>query len=125
MEIIDTFAWFEYFAGSERGKKARHYIESGEAMTPSIVIAEFTDKYVREKMNPKERLKFMMTKSMILPLNADVAEIAGNISAERRKKVKGWGLVDSVVLATARAREVKVVTGDEHFEDLDEAIMIS
>jgi len=38
--------------------------------------------------------------------------------------VKGWGLVDSIMLATARVRKMKVVTGDEHFRDLPEAIMI-
>ncbi len=75
-------------------------------------------------MNPKERLKFMRIRSMIATLDDDIAELAGTISAERRAKVKGWGLVDSVVLATARARGVKIVTGDEHFRDLDEAIMI-
>jgi predicted nucleic acid-binding protein len=122
--VIDTFAWIEYFAGSEKGQKARRYIESGEALTPSIVIAELTDKYVREKIDPKVRLKFMKSKSTVLPLDTDVAETAGIISAERRMKVKGWGLVDSVVLAVARARGVKIVTGDEHFEDLDDAIMI-
>lgn len=66
----------------------------------------------------------MRIRSMIATLDDDIAELAGTISAERRAKVKGWGLVDSVVLATARARGVKIVTGDEHFRDLDEAIMI-
>jgi predicted nucleic acid-binding protein len=121
---MDTFAWIEYFAGSEKGERAKGHVEGGEAITPTIVIAEFTDKYTREKMNPKERLKFMRTKSTIVALDDEIAEMAGKISAERRPKVKGWGLVDSVVLATARVRGVKVVTGDEHFKDLDEAIMI-
>jgi predicted nucleic acid-binding protein len=124
LEVIDTFAWIEYFAGSEKGQKARPYIEGGEAITPSIVMAEFSDKYSREKMNPKERLKFMRNKSTVHPLDAELAEAAGAINAERRMKVKGWGLVDSVVLATARTREAKVVTGDEHFEDLDEATVV-
>src|SRR5216684_818281 len=103
---MDTFAWIEYFAGSEKGERAKGHIDSGEAITPTIVIAEFTDKYT------------------IVALDDEIAEVAGIISAERRAKVKGWGLVDSVVLATARVRGVKVVTGDEHFKDLNEAIMI-
>ena len=47
--VVDTFAWIEYFNGSEQGKKAKDYIEGEEIATPSIVIAEFTDKYQREK----------------------------------------------------------------------------
>jgi len=124
LEVLDTFAWIEYFAGSEQGEKARQYIESGDAITPSIVIAEFADKYEREGMNPKERLSFIRTKSSVSSLDDIIAETAGRISAQRRTKVKGWGLVDSVILATARTVEAKVVTGDEHFRDLEEAIMI-
>ena len=124
MEVIDTFAWIEYFAGSHRGEKAKRFIEGGEAVTPAIVMAEFADKYVREGMGPEERLKFIRAKTMVAPLDDETAELAGRISAERRSKVKGWGLVDSCVLATARARGLRVVTGDEHFRGLTEAVMI-
>ena len=124
MEVIDTFAWIEYFAGSSRGGDVRRFIEGGDSITPAIVIAEFTDKYVREKVDPQERLKFMRLKSRVLPLDDETAEVAGRISAERRTRVRGWGLVDSCVLATARVKGLKVVTGDSHFEDLSESIMI-
>jgi predicted nucleic acid-binding protein len=124
LEVIDTFAWIEYFAGTARGEKARTYIEKGDAITPALVIAEFTDKYLREGMNPDERLKFMRTKSIIAPLDDETAEAAGQISVERRAKVKGWGIADSCVLATARARGTKVVTGDAHFQGLGDAILI-
>jgi predicted nucleic acid-binding protein len=124
--VIDSFAWIEYFAGSEQGEKAKRYIETGDAITPSIVMAEFTDKYARERMDSKERLAFIRTKSMILPLDDEMAELSGRISAERRSRAKGWGIVDSIVLATARTRDAKIVTGDEHFRDLgkDQVIMI-
>jgi predicted nucleic acid-binding protein len=122
--VIDTFAWIEYFSGSEKGERARRYIEGDGAMTPTIVVAELTDKYVREGASPRERLKFIRSRSTILPLDDETAELAGTLSADRRREVKGWGLVDSVVLATARIRGAKVVTGDEHFRGLDEAIML-
>ena len=89
-----------------------------------MVVAEFTDKYVRDGMNPEERLRFIRAKTAVQPLDDETAEAAGRISADRRRSVKGWGLVDSCVLATARAMGLKVVTGDAHFEGLDEAIMI-
>jgi len=88
------------------------------------VISEFVDKYTREKIDLEERLKFIKTKSSVTPLDEDTAELAGRISAERRLLVKGWGLVDSIVLASARARKMKVITGDEHFRGLEDAVMI-
>ena len=88
------------------------------------MIAEFVDKYTRENLDPGERLKFLKTISALAPLDEETAELAGKISAERRPQVRGWGLVDSIVLATARTRKMKVVTGDEHFRDLHEVLMI-
>ena len=49
-----------------------------------------------------------------------MAETAGRINAERSRKIKRWGLVDSCVLATARAKGARIVSGDEHFDDLKE-----
>jgi len=61
----------------------------------------------------------------VIPLDTGIAEKAGALSHERKKRVKRWGLADSVVLATARECKARIVTGDEHFRDLvGEAIMI-
>jgi len=76
-------------------------------------------------LNPSQRLAYIKNRSIVAVLDYEIAEIAGRLSAERRKKVRGWGLVDSIVLATARSRKAKVLTGDDHFRDLkDEVIMI-
>jgi hypothetical protein len=58
-------------------------------------------------------------------LDYALAELAARTCAERRKKVGGWGLIDSVVLVTARMGDGKVVTGDRHFADLKEAILLT
>lgn len=123
--VIDSFAWFEYFSGSRAGETARTSIEGGNGITPTIVIAELAEKYARQKMHFVDDLKFIAIKSQIAPLDSNIAEKAGIINYERKRKVNRWGLADSIVLATARARKAKVITGDEHFRDLaNEAIMI-
>ena len=38
--VIDSYAWIEYFRGSEQGKSAKEYIESMDSVTSSITIAE-------------------------------------------------------------------------------------
>ena len=123
--VLDTYAWIEYFSGSEKGRSAKRYIEGEETVTPSVVVAEFADKYVREGLDPTERLVFIRTKSRIADLDYALAELAGRTCAERRKKVDGWGLIHSVVLSTAGMGNGKVVTGDKHFADLKEAIMLT
>lgn len=124
MEVIDTFAWIEYFSGTDRGAKAKPYIEKGDSITPSVVVAELVDKCTREGTDPAERLKFVRSKTSIAQLDYELAEAAGMMRAERASKVKGWGMIDSCILATARARGLKVVTGDSHFATFPDAIMI-
>jgi predicted nucleic acid-binding protein len=122
--VIDSFAWIEYFMGSESGKIAKPYIENGNCVTPSIVIAELSSKYRREKVDFKDRLNFIRMKSRISVLNEEIAILAGRVYSERKEKVKNWGIVDSIILATADLLNARVVTGDEHFEDVERVIMI-
>jgi predicted nucleic acid-binding protein len=123
--VIDSFAWFEYFLGSRAGARARPYVESSKGITPTIVIAELSEKYRREDLAFTEDLDFIVGKTRVVPLDARIAQKSGTLSHERKRKVARWGLADSIVLATAREYKAKIVTGDEHFRDLaDETIMI-
>jgi predicted nucleic acid-binding protein len=123
--VLDSFAWFEYFSGSALGARAKPFIESSKGITPTIVVAELSEKYRREKLPFEQDLDFIIARTRVIPLDTGIAERAGALSHERKKRVKRWGLADSVVLATARECKARIVTGDEHFRDLvDEAIMI-
>jgi len=123
--VIDSFAWFEYFSGSTAGARARPFIESSKGMTPTIVIAELSEKYRREDLAFTEDLDFIVGKTRVVSLDTEIAQKAGVLSHERKRKVRRWGLADSIVLATARQYKAKIVTGDEHFRDLvDEVTMI-
>jgi predicted nucleic acid-binding protein len=67
----------------------------------------------------------MICKTRVVPLDTEIARKAGALIHERKRKIRRWGLADSIVLATAREHKAKIVTGDEHFRGLaDEAIMI-
>lgn len=122
--VIDSFAWFEYFLGSKAGDLVRSYIDEGRTLTPTIVVAELSEKYGRLGLDFKEKLKFMKLRSDLIPLDEGIAELAGKLSLERKKTVEHWRMADSVILATARLGNHKIITGDEHFRDLNEAMMI-
>jgi len=122
--VVDSFAWFEYFLGTPAGEVVRSYIEEGKTLTPTIVIAELSEKYGRLGIDFRERLKFMKLRSHLIPLDEKIAELAGRLSLGRKKKAKHWGMADSVILATARLGNHKIITGDERFRDLAEVMMI-
>ena len=129
--VIDAYAWIEYFRASDYGKVAKEYVESADSVTPSIVVAEVSRKLQKEieigNETPDGRLKrldFINATSQIVELDFELAVIAGKTDCDMKKKEKGWGLADSIVLCTARSMKGKVVTGDEHFRDLKEVVFI-
>jgi predicted nucleic acid-binding protein len=129
--VIDTYAWIEYFRASLAGKKSAEYIEGETSATPSIVVAELSMKLRREADAGNEtsegrnrRLEFVRASSQILDLPFDIAISAGDLDVEMKRRVRGWGLVDSILLAIARDSDAKVVTGDDHFRGLKETIFV-
>ncbi len=122
--VVDSFAWFEYFLGTPAGEIVRSHIEGGKTLTPTIVVAELSEKYGRLGIDFMERLKFMKLRSQLIPLDENIAELAGRLSLGRRKTVRHWSMADSIILTTARLGNHKIITGDEHFRDLAEAMMI-
>lgn len=106
-------------------------MEGEGSATPSIVVAEVSRKLLREVEAGKESLdqrihhmEFIRASSQILNLTFDTAIKAGENAVEMKKKVTGWGLADSIVLIHARQADARVVTGDEHFRRVKEALFI-
>ena len=123
--VIDSYAWIEYFRGTESGKKTRAYVESDSATTSVLSLAELREKYLKEKWSSfEEDLAFMTTRSSVTPVDREIALLAGEINHKRKAMKKDWGMADSIVLATARTAFAKVVTGDRHFEGLSDAIVV-
>ena len=121
--IIDTWAWVEYFRGSDIGRRARPRIENSNNITPTIVLAEMSQKFRQlGRSDLPEKLSFIRQRSSILPLDEPIALLAGEIRAN--VPVQGMGLVDCILLAASRLYSAKVVTGDPHFRDLAEAEFI-
>jgi predicted nucleic acid-binding protein len=118
--VLDSFAWIEYFNGTSAGEKVQNFLETGVALTPAIVVAELSEKHKRLNREFGPKYDFVKARTSILPLEEELARIAGEINFERKKRVKGWGMADSIVLATARRAGSKIVTGDPHFKDLTE-----
>ena len=126
--VIDSFAWLEYFMGSPRGKSAKEIIDSkaDEKFTPTICVAEVYAKSLKSEGESmaETRRNFMRDRSAAAPLDEGEAVEAAKIDVARKKEVRRWGLADSIVLATAKELRAKVVTGDAHFEGLQEVVMI-
>jgi predicted nucleic acid-binding protein len=118
--VLDSFAWIEYFNGTSAGENVQNFLDIGRVFTPAIVVAELAEKHKRLNREFGPKYDFVKARTIIVPLDEDLARAAGELNFERKKIVKGWGMADSIVLATARRTKSMLVTGDPHFKDLSE-----
>ena len=131
--VIDSYAWIEIFLGSEKGQFASKTIEeSDQAITPGIVLAEISRKYIREGVSEQsihKRLATISQSSELSTIDEDIAVESGKAYMEilersKKSKSKNPSLFDAIILATSRVNEAKVLTGDLHFKDLPETIWL-
>jgi predicted nucleic acid-binding protein len=120
MKVFDSFAWVEYFAGTERGTKVKKIVDDSETIyTPAICLTEIKAKYLREDRDPTERLKFISSRSIILPIDKDIALKAGEVKINFKLHA-----TDALIYACGILKKCEVVTGDPHFERLEGALFI-
>nr|QNO52922.1 tRNA(fMet)-specific endonuclease VapC [Methanosarcinales archaeon ANME-1 ERB6] len=123
--LIDSFAWIEYFMGTEMGVEVKQVVESDvQLYTSPIVIAEIYSKSLRTDGRAEERRNFIVKRCAVIPIDEEIAVEAAKIHAEAKKTMEDFGLADAFVLASARYKNVRVLTGDPHFEDFSESIML-
>ena len=86
--LFDTYAWIEYFIGSNEGKIVKQLLERENISTSIISIAELLDKYHREKLinEWQERYNFIINKSTVLPISLEIAKKVGQRKWELRKQ---------------------------------------
>lgn len=123
---MDAHAWIEYLDGSIRGARVRDVLENRQnsIITSTVTLAELVSKYARTRRDPKVALAAVESNSILQAVTSELAVLAGEVHAEERRRKKDFGLADGFVLATARAKSSKVLTGDPHFKDIPEAVMI-
>jgi predicted nucleic acid-binding protein len=124
--VIDAWAWVEYLVGSKFGIKIKEVFDEdhGEVYTCAITLAEVISKVAREGRDVEAAYSMLLSNSQIVNVDEELSKVAGLEHAEIRKKEKDFGLADAYVLATAKKLKSKVLTGDLHFKNVKEAILI-
>jgi predicted nucleic acid-binding protein len=123
--VVDTWAWLEYLEGSESGKVVESkFAESEELWTSSVSLAELVSKYRRRGMSEEVAVRAVTSLSRVREVDADDAVEAGRIHAEVKAKSPGFGLADAMVLQLARKVGARVLTGDQDFRGVKEALLL-
>ena len=125
--VVDASSWIDYFEGRNTGEKVKSYIENigNEIITNVLNLAEISSLFTRKGFDLEEALKIIFSNSKTYYFDRDFSKEAGILHAEIRKEIKDFGLADAFVLLTARKLNAKILTGDNHFRNFKETILIN
>jgi len=123
--VVDSYAWIEYLDGTEIGRKVSDLIkENNEIFTCVLTIAEVASKAARKGKDVKIAYDVLTSNSKIIDADEELSLRVGLLHFEMRKTVKDFGLADAYILATAGKLKAKILTGDIHFKNMKEAVLI-
>jgi predicted nucleic acid-binding protein len=121
--LIDSWGWVEFFAGSKIGESVKTYVmdENQEIIISSINLAEIyriaLDRF--DEKTAEKRRRAMTTRCYLIPVDEEIAILGARFRHER-----DWMLGDALIYATAVREGAKVLTGDPHFEGLNDVIFL-
>jgi predicted nucleic acid-binding protein len=116
--LIDSYGWIEYLAGGKLAPRYEKYVERSSeenTVTPTIIVYEVYRKVRREKGEEMALEVYgQLARTKIVPLSEELAISAADMSIKLR-----LGMADSIIYATAKSEEARLVTSDEHFRGLE------
>ena len=115
MNVVDSSAWLEYFAGGPNAGFFTSAIEDQERLVvPSVCLYEVF-KLILRQVGKKEALEkaTAMRQGKVVDLTASIALQAASLSLKHQ-----LAMADSIVLATARGHQAVLWTQDSDFEKL-------
>jgi predicted nucleic acid-binding protein len=116
MNVVDSSAWLEYFAGGTNADQFAKIIENPEQLVvPTLSIHEIFKKVLQQR-SEHEALQAVaaMQQGKVVEMDTRIAIEAARISNEHQLP-----LADSVILATAKQYEAILWTQDAHFEGME------
>lgn len=122
MVVVDTYGWIEWLTdGVLADKFAPHLLAFENLLVPTCTQFELY-KWVKRERDEAFALQMvaLTEKGWVLPLTTSVALFAGDIALKYK-----LSFADSIIYATAQARDATLITCDDHFKGLPNVVFHS
>ena len=115
MNLIDSSAWLEYFAGGTQAQHVTAAIENiARLLVPTIVLLEVTRRVMQQRDEDAAlQVAAVLHQGQIVPLDSGIA-----LSAAHFAVVRKLPLADSIIFATAKQFDATIWTFDADFKAL-------
>ncbi|MCD6467130.1 MAG: PIN domain-containing protein [Methanomicrobia archaeon] len=122
--FLDTSAVIELFLGTERGSKVLEFIKGEDIFISILTYAETAVWCKRNKKDFelwKEKIEEIAN---IVELTPEICYNAAEITFRTKQNEKTFGIIDGIVLASARSVNQKLISKDKHFRNFEDCIVI-
>jgi predicted nucleic acid-binding protein len=115
VNLIDSSAWLEYFAGASSARYVVAAIENVDhLLVPTIVLLEVTRRIMQQRDEDAAlQVAALMHQGQVVPMDSAIALSAAHFGVAHKLP-----LADSIILATAKQFDATIWTFDADFKDL-------
>lgn len=115
MNVVDSSAWLEYFAGSKGANQFAEVLEDTQNLVvPTLVLYEVFKRILQQRGEGDAlQAVALMQQGNVVELSTPIALSAAKISLQNKLP-----MADSVILSTARAFRATVWTQDADFQGI-------
>ena len=126
--FLDTSIIIEIFRSEKHTKTFQDiykYIKEEPLFISLVQIGELSDWCLKNHIDPEKRINKLKQILNVIPLNEKICYDAAQIKYTMRKKgVVKFGLLDGIVLASARSINQRILTMDNDFRTIHDAIVV-
>ena len=122
--FLDTSAVIELFLGTDEGKVVLEAIRNDDAVISIITYAEVAMWCKREERDFEIWRENIEKIANVVNLTPRIACDAANITFEAKQKDKSFGIIDGIILASARSVNQRLITKDKHFEGFSDVVIL-
>jgi predicted nucleic acid-binding protein len=127
--LLDTSALIEisrHKANSRLVQRVNQVMSEEEELFVSIVqLAEIADWSLRNDLSVSEELSAVKEFAQVIPLDEAICNEAAVIKKKRRSQGStDFGLIDAIILSSARSIAQKILTFDPHFSGENDCVVL-
>ncbi|MBI2078896.1 MAG: PIN domain-containing protein [Euryarchaeota archaeon] len=117
--FFDTWAWWEIIANTARGRRLQaRYVARGDVRvhTSVLTLAEIAAKFGEADVRGPKALALIEARARVHPVGRDLAIAGGFLRSQLRVGNQHAGIVDAMILASARHAGAVLISGDPAFD---------
>src|SRR3989344_7670999 len=122
--LFDTSAWIELFNKTNNYARVKQCLQTKQCYTSIVSIAEISQWARRQNIDGQLLAQKITEHSKIIDLNNKIAFFAGELNHNRKKAGIKWGMMDSLIVATAHFYGLPVLTKDIAFRNISDTELL-